>query len=229
MSDSMDFTRQFDIVNIEKLKDQEVVIIGAGAVGSATALMMAKMGVNMITVFDHDKIEKHNLPNQFYRVSDIGKPKVVALNEIVKDYTGTSLSVVEEKFKSQKIGGVVVVAVDSMDVRVNIWDALKYNSDIPLYIDTRMGAEVANVFTFYPLEDGEFYKDNLFPSSEAVHEACTRRSISYTAFGLAAIATGKLKKYIQREPFYKELVMDFHTFTSVGCHRSEPIETKEVV
>ena len=41
-------------------------IIGCGATGSWVALMLAKMGISNITCWDFDKVEEHNLPNQFF-------------------------------------------------------------------------------------------------------------------------------------------------------------------
>ena len=41
-----------------------VTIIGAGATGSWLALMLAKLGIQDITVYDFDVVEEHNVPNQ---------------------------------------------------------------------------------------------------------------------------------------------------------------------
>src|SRR5207244_2270936 len=72
------FWRQLDLLPLERL-DVPVTVIGAGAVGSFVTLTLAKMGLRDLTVFDDDVVDVHNLPNQFYRLTDLGRPKVEAL------------------------------------------------------------------------------------------------------------------------------------------------------
>lgn len=225
----IEYTRQFDLIDVEKLAKFPINVIGAGAVGSATVLALAKMGAANIHVFDHDKVEPHNLPNQFYRISDVGKPKVTALQDIVKDYAGVVIEALVERFtkaSKHKLVGATIICVDNMDVRMEIWKKLKNNINIPVYIDTRMGAEVANVYTFNPIEDRDFYEENLFPHSEALHVPCTARSISYTAFGIAALTTGKIKKYFNNQPYYRDLTADFRTGTLFGSNVCGSFEKK---
>ena len=47
----------------------DVLIIGCGHIGSYMAFGLARMGVKNITVVDHDMVEPHNLPNQFFAES----------------------------------------------------------------------------------------------------------------------------------------------------------------
>ncbi|MBI4392863.1 MAG: ThiF family adenylyltransferase [Euryarchaeota archaeon] len=58
-----------------------VAIIGCGALGSQLAAALARLGVGELTLIDPDTLEEHNLENQLYDHSDIGKPKVIALAE----------------------------------------------------------------------------------------------------------------------------------------------------
>lgn len=44
------------------LSNINIAVIGLGGIGSPLAVMLAKMGVQNMSFFDHDKIEKHNLP-----------------------------------------------------------------------------------------------------------------------------------------------------------------------
>jgi molybdopterin/thiamine biosynthesis adenylyltransferase len=143
--DETKYHRQLDILD-PKLMSVPVVVIGAGATGSFTALSLAKMGVRNIKVYDFDTVEEHNLPNQFYRQCDIGKPKVEALREIIEQFEGIQINAKNEKYRGQRLAGIVITCVDSMDVRLNIWKFVKNNPDVKLYIDSRMGAEVMRVY-----------------------------------------------------------------------------------
>jgi len=205
----IEFTRQLDMVNLERLAGTPITIIGAGAVGSFTALALAKMGASDLTVFDPDSVEPHNLPNQFYRLQDLGKAKVEALGEIIRDYAGVEIKARPEKFGDQPLSGIVIAAVDGMEERKLIWRQVRQSIQVMLFIDTRMGSEVARLYAVNPLTDGPAYARTLYPSREAIQEPCTRRAISYTALGLAALTCGKVKKFLQNQPFHPALAMDF--------------------
>ena len=58
-------TRQLDVIPVEIL-DEPINIIGAGAVGSFTALTLAKMGFAQIAVWDDDVVSEENLNAQFF-------------------------------------------------------------------------------------------------------------------------------------------------------------------
>jgi hypothetical protein len=201
---TISFLRQQDLVDGERLAKVPITVIGAGAIGSFTTLALAKMGARNITVYDFDTVEPHNLPNQFYRLKDLTRPKVDALSEIVRDYSGVEIRALNEKFLGQEVQGIVIVAVDSMSERARIMKVLK---QAELLIDVRMGAEVCRIYSVHPLIDREFYKETMY--ADAIQEPCTRRSISYTALGASALVCGKVKKHIQGEPYKKEIIVDF--------------------
>jgi shikimate 5-dehydrogenase len=58
------FLRQLDIADPSKFKDKPVTVIGAGEIGAATVVALAKTGFENITVYDFDTVEEHNFPNQ---------------------------------------------------------------------------------------------------------------------------------------------------------------------
>jgi molybdopterin-synthase adenylyltransferase len=73
------FIRQRDVLPPDKLAKLAISVIGCGAVGSFTVLTLAKMGITDITVYDGDKVEEHNLPNQWYKLDHLGMNKTDAL------------------------------------------------------------------------------------------------------------------------------------------------------
>src|SRR5690348_12932263 len=112
--------RQLDLLPLEKL-DVPVTVIGAGAVGSFTVLTLAKMGLSRITAWDDDVVDEHNLPNQFFRLEDVGRPKVEALAALVRSFEGVDIDVHGVRFESGSLQGIVVAAVDSMASRRRVW------------------------------------------------------------------------------------------------------------
>lgn len=205
------YRRQQDIVDGYRLAVLPITVIGAGATGSFITLALAKMGAGRITVYDDDTVSDHNLPNQFYRVRDIGRPKVAALAEIVMDFADVALSTKAERFCDQPVEGVVVVCVDSMDQRQQIWRRVRFAPQVPLLVDTRMGAEVAVVCAINPIDpdDVRAYEESLCGSTEAFQARCTERAIVCTALGIAALACGKVKKYVMAQPYRRMIVRDF--------------------
>ena len=210
---NMDFWRQLDIVSESELQIP-ISVIGAGGIGSPVCLALAKMGCGHLTVYDDDKVEIHNLPNQFYRLEDLGKPKVMALSEIVRSFTGTEITPREERVESQRLSGLVVSGVDSMASRQQIWEkAARYKPGVGLYIDARMGAEVCRIYTIRPVDpdDVRLYESTLYSDAEAEEEPCTARAIIYNVLSVAGLVANQVKKYVKGEPLAREIIMDLKT------------------
>ena len=63
------------------LKKACVGIAGAGGLGSAVAIALARIGVGRLIVADYDVVEPSNLNRQQYFLDQLGQPKVHALRE----------------------------------------------------------------------------------------------------------------------------------------------------
>jgi len=204
------FSRQLDIVPPEKLSFP-VTVIGAGAIGSATVVTLAKMGCSDITVWDGDTLEEVNIPNQLCKPSLMGKPKVKALTELVYELTEVQIKQVNRRYAGQNLEGVVIATVDNMASRKNVWKRAKLNTKIPLLIDARMGAEFARIYAVCPtnIEQTDFYQQNLYSNNEAEHLPCSARSIIYCPMVIAGFIALLVKKYAVNQPLPKEILIDF--------------------
>jgi len=70
----------------EKRKQFELIVCGAGALGSNLLNMLARQGFESLTVIDCDRVERHNLQTQYYGKSDVGTVKVRACkNKLFRD------------------------------------------------------------------------------------------------------------------------------------------------
>ena len=207
--DSTKFWRQLDIINLEKLQIP-ITVVGAGAIGSFTTLALAKMGCNDITSYDIDCIEEHNLPNQFYKNLDIGKKKVDALRDIVKEFSDCNLKVNNEKFVKQKLQGIVISTVDSMKSRKDIFNSCKYDPNVKLFIDTRMGAEVMKIYTIIPYDPDQikYFEKTLHSDEEAEQVRCTEKTIIYNVLVESGFIVSQVKKWIMNQEYKKELIFD---------------------
>lgn len=70
----------------KKLLDSKVLIIGVGALGSASSMYLASAGVGNIGIVDGDTVELSNLQRQVIHTElDVGKKKVQSAKETLKN------------------------------------------------------------------------------------------------------------------------------------------------
>jgi molybdopterin/thiamine biosynthesis adenylyltransferase len=211
----MDLSRQTDLVDAEAL-EAPITLIGCGGIGSFTALALAKMGCVHLTIFDDDLVEEHNIPNQLYRLNDIGHPKVERLAEIIKSFTGVGIVARPQRVQSQRLQGIVVSGVDSMEARRRIWDrSIRFKAGVTAYIDARMGAEVSRLYTVRPQDPDHvrFYEKTLYSDDEALQLPCTAQAIVYTGLGIASLVAGQVKRVAMGETCKREIIFDQKTLT----------------
>ncbi len=205
----MDYSRQADLVD-SRIFDTPVTVIGAGGIGSFVTLALAKMGFKEIYVFDDDKVEEHNLPNQFYPLDSIGRYKVDELQVIVQRFTGTEIRMCANRWdKTMLLQGVVISAVDTMNVRKELYEAL--NSTKCIFIDGRMGGQQAEVRTcdMSKLYDKKFYKKTLWKDSETSVLPCTQKAVMYNVLFIASLIANQCRLALEHKQYQREIIYDF--------------------
>ncbi|MFB5550939.1 thiazole biosynthesis adenylyltransferase ThiF [Bacillus cereus] len=122
----------------QKIREKHVLIIGAGALGSANAEMFVRAGVGKITIVDRDYVDWSNLQRQqLYAESDVKNnlPKAIAakkrLEEINSDVTIKALvqDVTAEELEELVTNvDVIIDATDNFETRFIVNDiAQKYS------------------------------------------------------------------------------------------------------
>jgi len=202
-------TRQLDLIPVEVL-DEQINIIGAGAIGSFVALSLAKMGFSRIKVWDFDIIDTVNMNSQFYRFKDIGKPKVEALRDLVKDFTEIEIEIVNERWQGELLEGIVIMAADSMATRSAIYMVHSKSLKCKLLIDSRMGAETSLLYSIRPLvkEDMDSYEKTLYSDDEAIQERCTAKSTIHCALALSSLIVSSIKGFLVDKKVNKNIMFD---------------------
>lgn len=170
----MDIRRHMELFNPDEFKTK-INIIGAGATGSWIALFLAKLGIEGIAIWDFDKVEEHNIPNQLYGKDDVGKYKVDALQSTIEKDTGIKIDIVNKKYTEKKLFGIVILQVDSMSERKRIFEnSISMNTQCKLMIDSRMGLDMSRIYNVCPTDTKhlERYINTLYDDTETEVSAC---------------------------------------------------------
>lgn len=205
-------SRQKDLVN-EDILHTPIHIIGAGGIGSFTALSLAKCGFDNITVWDFDNVEEHNLPNQFYPISAIGNPKVSALGEAVSNWCDISIKQVYAPFSksdASTLSGVVISAVDNMEVRADIYEAVRRNKNVIALIDGRMGGNQLEIYTtiIAKISDKKNYVKHLYKDNETANIPCTQRAVIYNVLNIASWIVNQTRLVLSGKDYNRNIIFD---------------------
>jgi glycine/D-amino acid oxidase-like deaminating enzyme len=175
-------------------------LVGAGAVGSFAALLLAKLGPPDLHVYDHDLVGPENVGTQLYGPEDIGRPKAAALAALVERLAGVRPAAHIERVGERAFDGVVVLAVDAMHARRMIFErSIGGRASVRWLLDARIGflpdtrhAPVGLLFTVRPLDPAERaeYEHSLYSDETALPTPCGAGGIAYASV-LAAGAIGR--------------------------------------
>ena len=191
------YRRQEELLSTEQLTFP-VSIVGAGGIGSPTALALAKLGCERIVVYDPDRVEPHNLPNQLYGPSDLGRYKVDALGDIIERLTGARLGRSANRVLVADFSGVVILAVDTMSTRSAIWSSsIRLRPQVELLVDARMGGEVGRILAVNPTDPDDIavYEASLHDDDTATADACLVQAVGYSTLAIAGLVASIIRKH----------------------------------
>ena len=202
------FHRQLGIFDPSE-HQMPVHIIGAGAIGSYTALAFAKVGFDDIHVWDMDTVEVHNQPGQLFGLEDIGKLKVFQLSEIVKRLANVQISPHSKMWEGESFeSGIVISAVDSMETRKQIFSKTRMKMAIKLFMDGRIGGQTVRIFAVRPtnIDDIDRYEASL--SGSPVELPCTERSVSDINLMVASMIVRQVRIFLTdgEEEFIHQII-----------------------
>jgi len=156
-------------------------IIGVGATGSNIGLIAAKMGFQTFKVWDPDIVENHNLPNQIYDIKHIGTKKVDAFEDVLTRFNPNIIVEKSEKYFSrdhrEELSGPLVLTVDTMEARKEIYHAFRTNWKVNNVFETRVGFDYAevNVVDNMNTEDSDSWFNCLRNDDEIPEGPCNLR------------------------------------------------------
>ncbi|MGI9229370.1 MAG: HesA/MoeB/ThiF family protein [Gammaproteobacteria bacterium] len=182
------YSRQMMLPEIDaegqlKLADANVLIIGAGGLGSAAAIYLASAGVGRIVLADFDKVDLSNLQRQILHTEqDIGRLKVdsarehlLALNSELQ-LTTVDHALEEEELNTHVAAAAVVVdGSDNFATRFDVNHACVKNRT-PLVSAAVIRFE-AQLTVFNPRNPASPCYRCLYPDTAGVEETCTANGV----------------------------------------------------
>jgi adenylyltransferase/sulfurtransferase len=140
----------------KKLLKAKVLLVGAGGLGSPTAMYLAAAGVGTLGLVDFDKVDLSNLQRQLlHRTQDIGRPKLDSAEDTI-NALNPDVNVVKHP--------VVLTSENVMDV-IRDYDIVVNGTD---NFPTRYLVNDACVFMGKPLVDGSIF---MFEGQATVFDA----------------------------------------------------------
>lgn len=180
-----------------------VHLIGAGGVGSLVALLLAKLGVTDLHLYDDDTVVAANVGTQVYGAEHIGSLKVDALAHLCEQFAGIRPQRHAVRVARLSFSGLVIAAVDSMRDRRAIFEQSISGRAITWFLDVRLGfapgqaqPEMGLLFALRPLllEDCAAYARSLYDDANTLGDACGSDGIIYAS----TIAAGKVVRAVKQ-------------------------------
>ena len=204
-------TRFRDIVN--NMNEYTYHILGCGAIGSSVATQLARMGGEDFVLYDMDTVEEVNVGCSQYILNDIGKQKVWALNDHIKNISEDAMCHPEHgeftDFLYMGKNDIAILGFDSMWARLKAVEVMCKTKQKPiLIIDGRMGAEQ---FQQYMIDKPtvDKYKKTWYSDEEGSPEPCTSKATSYCSNMSGSFIVNSIRKYITKQPYDKEIIFNF--------------------
>ena len=181
----------------ERLAGLSVTAIGVGAVGRQLALQLACLGVPRLRLVDFDAVEPTNVTTQGYLATDVGRPKVLATGDAVRQIDpAIEVVPVEDRYRPPlEMGGAVFCCVDSISARAAIWRSA--GRTCRFWCDARMLGETVRVLTAADAVGRGHYPSTLFAQAEAQAGRCTSRGVVYAASIAAGLMTHQFARWLR--------------------------------
>jgi len=203
------------------MENTGVWLIGLGGIGAPIAISLAKSGIGQLTMWDGDRVSVENTGSQLHGPGCIGYHKVSSLEFIMDELAGPmpNLLYIDEEFPSWLFvppANIIISAVDSIQARKSVWDAISANVLWDWYIDARMSAEVFQMYVVGTREQSLKYEAILMDQSdEGIPDVpCTQKSTFYTGLLAGAkvcAAVANIVRGIETPFFYEDRIRDFQS------------------
>ena len=156
------------VLQLNKVRDALVAIIGAGGLGNWQWRILASMGFKRIAIYDDDTVGIENVGSQCHSVFDIGMPKVQAVQDACMAYRGIQIIARNKRVKtiaeiSADLGempDIVIGCTDSTEFRngfiVDLYDAFIHAVNEPNLTTHDVEKRLPELFIDYRMALGDW-------------------------------------------------------------------------
>lgn len=183
----------------ENIQKKTVILAGIGGIGSYVGFLLARMKPASMFIYDDDIVEAVNMSGQLYGQSDLGKPKISALAEMIRNYAGySSVFAVSERFTDEsEASDIMICGFDNMEARSTFfrkWVNHVYNKSEEergncLFIDGRLAAEEFQILCIKGDDEyniTRYRNEFLFSDREAEETICSYKQTTFCANMIAS-------------------------------------------
>ena len=183
----------------ENIQKKTVILAGVGGIGSYVGFLLARMKPASMFIYDDDIVEAVNMSGQLYGQSDLGRPKVSALAEMIRNYADySSVFAIKERFTEEsEASDIMICGFDNMAARklfFNKWvNHVQSKSEEErkncLFIDGRLAAEEFQVLCIKGDDEYNINRYNnefLFSDAEADETICSYKQTTFCANMIAS-------------------------------------------
>lgn len=183
----------------ENIQKKTVILAGVGGIGSYVGFLLARMKPASMFIYDGDIVEAVNMSGQLYGQSDLGRAKVSALAEMIRNYAGySSVFAINDRFTDEsEASDIMICGFDNMAARrlfFNKW--VNYVQSKPeeerkncLFIDGRLAAEEFQVLCIKGDDEyniNRYSNEYLFSDAEADETICSYKQTTFCANMIAS-------------------------------------------
>ena len=183
---------------------QDIVIGGAGGIGSWLSLMLARAG-HSLYVYDFDTLEEHNIGGQLYLGNHVGETKMEALSATIAALSDESISTYPEKYTKDNglTSNVMFACFDNMESRKVMFEkwCRENLSSVdtpanPIFFDGRLNMETAEIFCVTDKKSADKWLSEWFSDEKVEDAPCTFKATSHCAAILAGMMVSCLNNFI---------------------------------
>jgi len=189
-------------------------ILGCGAIGSAAATQLARMGADQFALYDMDKVGVENIGVSQYSYQDIGRNKVIALEKHIGAINAEARVVTlhqafDKYIKQLDEDDIIILGFDSMAIRREAAELAFANRQKPfLIIDGRMGAEEYQQYVILNPTLKKYLK-YWYSDENASSEPCNAKATAYCSNMSGSFIANSVKKIMTGERYNEEFFFNF--------------------
>lgn len=196
----------------EEVQKQTVTLAGIGGIGGYCAFLLGRLKPAKLIIYDPDKVETVNMSGQLYSYNDVGKDKVTAISQMIRNYTGyTNVVALRERFtRESQATGIMICGFDNMTARKDFFIQW-YNlvQRLPeeerkkcLLIDGRLAAEEYQVLAIQGDDERaikKYQEEWLFSDAEAEETICSYKQTTFMANMIASTMVNTFVNFIANQ------------------------------